>query len=1134
MNVKNLLAGLSAAALAVVVMVNTSVVGAAINDPEFDAAISWMYDNGLTKYNNQDDFMPYATLTREQFAKFGAAYGLTNLCLEVDVDADCDFSDIPADPTLGNYVTLACQLGLVKGSDGKYYPTAPVKKSEVLTVMSRAISAADGEDAPSENMTPWWKGHFDAMRAIGVTKETDVYAVDRSVTRYEVALMLYRSRVEDSTCSDFDLSQLLEDLFGPEDDVDTDDDTVPTSDAEVMAELSANTPDGDTVPGNVSVHVASFDFTAEGDDAVLNSLVLERMGLGDDDVLVDATLFVNNEPVSKSRSFNSDDEAQFSLNPKIDIMEGETVTVDVVVKVGLAVDANGQEFSIALIDFDTNGTDDLSNLPEEGNDFDVANVNGATVIVTQDGSVSDVELGEEGAEVAKFEIENDSNDAVFITQITLEDDEKNAEDDLTNFVLTHDGDEIATTENANGKYVTFMLDEPLMIDENESESFRVMADVIAGAGDQIAFLIDEEIYVMGYDDGFGFGLDVDANWTIADPFDINAGEVTFVEQELTPDEIRADRDEVTLALFDVNINAGQDLSLEDISFTVDAPGFGGDSGLDTYFENVQLVVTIDGDDQTYDVDVTQINSGTFTAGDDDLGIFLPDTGEISIALIADTVSTIDNNAIGEEFMASLNVGTDVEIIENEDDEEVTDIVPSSMTFDTLTFVETSIDINSINLSNVDVVIGADNVDAVLFEVETDDVSSALVEGFTFTASGTITVDQNLITALRLWMQTDDGWELLDEESGFDIDSEIVTFDSFDDVIVDAASEQLFLLTVDVIDNDTIAGETFSWELTSSDIEDDDNVQLCNPATSCNADSTRDITVNGAGDLDVSVDTSEEEVDDSQFVLGGESQSAAPFVASFELVADNEGVIIEDLTIVASGAGAVDFEEAIMEVVLYADDMTTVIDSQTVTSTGVDFDNIDLELDEGSNNIWVKVVADLIGDEYEGTTTDDITLYLVLGTVEGADSGDDVTPTYDGVARTLESNPFQVVPVKFSDADFVLSSNGYVVDTSTSNGTDVNIAILQLTADTWSNTQESPVGSLELIVNELVFVTSNDTDVTDYEIRRVGNGSTDWLTGVLATGSNTVTFDLTTATLNTTEFVSSEVGYYVIRADINAA
>ncbi len=1131
MNVKNLLAGLGAVALAAVVMMNSiGGVKASINDPEFDAALSWMHDNGLTKYNNQNDFMPYATLTREQFAKFAAAYGLTNLCLEVDSGADCAFSDIPADPTLGNYVTLACQLGLVKGSDGKYFPTAAVKKSEVLTVMSRAISAADGEDAPSESMTPWWKGHFDAMKTLGVTKETDVYAVDRPVTRYEVALMLYRSRVEDSTCSDVDLSQLLEDLFGPTDS--TPDEAV-TSDANVMAELSSDTPDGQKIPGLVSIHVASFDFTAEGDDAVLDSLTIERMGLGDSDVLKNATIFVNNEPVTKSRSFNSDDQVNFSLNPKVDLPKGKTVTIDVVVKVADKVNV-GQEFSIALVDFSTNGTDKTNNLPVEGNEFEVAGVNGATVTVTDDGSVSDVELGEKAAEVAKFKIENETDDQVFVTQVTIEDDEKNADEDLTNFMLTHDGTTIASTANTNGKYLTFVLDDPMMIGDNESESFKVLADVIAGAGDQIGFLLDQEIYVMGYDDNFGYGLNVNANWIAPQQFAINAGAVTFVEQKLKPSNIRADRKDVELAKFNVNINQGQDLSLEDILFTVDAPGFGGSGFLDTYFENVQLVVMIGNAKHTYDLNITNPTPSSFDAGDSDLGIFLPDRAQdVSVSLIADTIGTFDTGAIGEEFHASLDVANDVNIIENSDDQDVDDIVPSSISFDNLTFVNTTIDVNSINLSDVSVVIGAQNVDAVLFEVATDDVSSALAQGFTFATSGTIIpVDQQVISALRLWMETDDGWELLEQKSGFKLNGQVITFDNFTDVVIPDSSEQLFLLTVDVIDNDALDGNSFRFWLTSSDIEDDDNTQLCVPAI-CNANSTRIISINGAGDLDVSVDTDMQEVNIPQYVLGGESQSAAPFVASFELNADNEGAVIEDITIIASGAGATQFEQAITEVVLYDDDMTTVLDSKTVTSTQVNFNNINWEIPEGSTHLWVKVIADTIGNQYEGVTTDDITLILQLANVNGAESGDDISPNYDDTGHTLESNPFSVVDVKFSDADFVLSSNGYVVDTSITNGNDINLAILQLTADARSNTQNSPVGALELIVNQLVLETSNTSDVTNYEIKRVGNGTTSWIPGTLNITGATVTFDLSTGVLATKEFTTSEVGYYVVRADVNA-
>lgn len=39
-------------------------------DAEFDAALSWAFDAGLTKFNTTDAFMPYSLITREQGAKF--------------------------------------------------------------------------------------------------------------------------------------------------------------------------------------------------------------------------------------------------------------------------------------------------------------------------------------------------------------------------------------------------------------------------------------------------------------------------------------------------------------------------------------------------------------------------------------------------------------------------------------------------------------------------------------------------------------------------------------------------------------------------------------------------------------------------------------------------------------------------------------------------------------------------------------------------------------------------------------------------------------------------------------------------------------------------------------------------------
>jgi hypothetical protein len=44
---------------------------------EFDAALSWMYTNGLTKYDAVDGYMPFNNLTREQFAKMVRQFYVT-------------------------------------------------------------------------------------------------------------------------------------------------------------------------------------------------------------------------------------------------------------------------------------------------------------------------------------------------------------------------------------------------------------------------------------------------------------------------------------------------------------------------------------------------------------------------------------------------------------------------------------------------------------------------------------------------------------------------------------------------------------------------------------------------------------------------------------------------------------------------------------------------------------------------------------------------------------------------------------------------------------------------------------------------------------------------------------------------
>lgn len=754
MNLKKFLAGVTAAAVvanSLLSVVSVAPVGAASveQDAEFIAALQWAYDEGMTKYNTPDGFMPYDLITREQLAKFVAAFGVTNLCLEPDAMAACDFSDIPADPTLDEYVVLACQLGLVKGFDGKFAPTASAKKNEMLTILSRALAAVAGQDAPSETTTPRWAGHFSAMRAAGITKETDVYAVDRPVTRYEALLMLYRARDEEATCGDIDLSDLLDDLFNGDDTDDEEEDDegdVGASDGTLEVSLSSDTPNGGSVPGNASVTVAKFDFCADEDDVSVGNIVLSRYGIGSDDVVDSVALFLEDGTrITNAKSFNSENRAQLTVKPRLNVPAGECVTVEVVAKIGDSDDVSNEEFEIGIddeVDVNTNGTVD-GDFPVRANEFEVAGVNAPTVEITPDGTLSNVELGQKGVEVADFEIENTDNEGdVTITSLTFTDGESNAEDAMENFILECNGDEVATVESTSDELLTFNFPEGVEVREGQTVDCVILADVIGQAGETVSFYIDEELDVRGEDDRYGVGIDVDvSNYGEAQGQDVDiiAGELTLVEQNIDADEIKENDDDVILGDFKVIVNAGQDLYIEDIAFDLTTVSNGGAwSGVITnLFENFELYDVTN--NTRYDLETssctTPSSTPTCVIGEENIDLFLPDGGEVQLQVRADTKTSfptdVANNVSVRLSLDADPTGSDLVIKEDADNERLTDLTPSQITFDTIDLVESSIEVNGIRLTSVDVVVGAENVDAVMFEIETDDVSSAFVNNFTF-------------------------------------------------------------------------------------------------------------------------------------------------------------------------------------------------------------------------------------------------------------------------------------------------------------------------------------------------------------------------------------------------------------------
>lgn len=112
---------------------------------------------------------------------------------------------------------------------------------------------------------------------------------------------------------------------------------------DATVDINAASPMGPNqkIPGLSAAVVGMYDITATS-DLRIDNLTLQRIGLGTDEAINFVAVYtLDGSRVSNAKSFNSDDEAYISLNPKVNIAAGETETFVVVAEIGNAVeDAN--------------------------------------------------------------------------------------------------------------------------------------------------------------------------------------------------------------------------------------------------------------------------------------------------------------------------------------------------------------------------------------------------------------------------------------------------------------------------------------------------------------------------------------------------------------------------------------------------------------------------------------------------------------------------------------------------------------------------------------------------------------------------------------------------------------------------
>ena len=164
-----------------------------ITDEEFKKALSFLRTYEMTMFDSVKDYNPYRDLSRQEAAKIFSNFAINVLCRKPDLNLKVNYSDVEnADPTLKPYITLAYQLGVMKGSgmgDGLFRPFDKITKAEVNAVLIRMILKAYLDESRSESKK-WYSEYNKVATNLGIINQG---AGSEHLSRNNVALMLFRA-----------------------------------------------------------------------------------------------------------------------------------------------------------------------------------------------------------------------------------------------------------------------------------------------------------------------------------------------------------------------------------------------------------------------------------------------------------------------------------------------------------------------------------------------------------------------------------------------------------------------------------------------------------------------------------------------------------------------------------------------------------------------------------------------------------------------------------------------------------------------------------------------------------------------------------------------------------------------------
>jgi hypothetical protein len=734
---KKMLAVVSATAIVLSVVAPVNYVSAAsTSDAEklAEAGIILSQDSAAG-YRLEDE------ITRREFMKV-----VMNLSgLAVSDTCEGKFADLPSSDWGCKYAEAALDAGFI-AANSTFRPDDNVSKWEALKMIlkSKGLEKADGfgEDFVG--------AYVQAALDNGIITQsfTDYNAGATRSFNFSAAAAVMETEVEDEisicellgTCDDTTTPTDTETETETETDTETTD-PVMTGDEVLMVELSATSPRSTVIPtGTSGVVVARFDFTAGSSDVVVDALTLKRTGLSDSDTLTAVAVAMGDKRLSKSKNENStDDTVELNLISDLVVKAGETITLDVLASIN-TTGVTSDRFEIQLLSVSADVNVEGEGVKSET--MEISGIAAAGLTIENDGtSIASVKVGQENVEIAKFKVSNSSNDEdMNIKSITFKETGTiDDEDEMKDFKLYIEGEEVASTMYSKDKYLTFDLASGYMVKASKSNvKFVVKAEITGGAGKTVQYTVDNSLDVTAVGSKLG-GVSLTSSGATGIAVSVEAGELVLTFTDADNTKIRENKKDTILGTVKVKSFAGKELELQRFNVTVtQGTTIGANlqdarSAVTTYLENVELYDVNSG--RSYDLTETATNNASVFV-DADLNVKI--TGEQVFQIRADTKNvsgtvltdfgtarfTVSMTGIGGTTKAT----NDFYIIETQDDTAVTDVTPSSATFRVVDGSVSSSTLAIIPLSTAkNAVIGSVDVEALVFEISADDSSALVVD-----------------------------------------------------------------------------------------------------------------------------------------------------------------------------------------------------------------------------------------------------------------------------------------------------------------------------------------------------------------------------------------------------------------------